>query len=631
MGPDTLKPIPAVRSGLREVRAIPQVRSTHRKLRAELGLALDPAGPLTLQNQIRQKLIDAIARGVLRPGRRLPSSRDLARQAGVARNTVILAYDALVAAGHLVNRPRSGVFVADAQGDRVTTGRRGLARTAGEIRRGALPQVRPAEFRRPPNWHQHPYPFLDGCIDAELVPTDQWRESLRIAFGKRDLLRWSNASHLDDAQLTEELRANVLPAWGVDAAPEEILFTASVRHALHLVLTALVTRNTQVWVDSAVDPDTRHQLDALQAQVMPLELSGAGPRVAPDLAPRSVVLLGPRSGLAASPGRSRAQALISAIERSDSALVECVTTAEVREARRGLLSLRALAPEARVILVGSLSQVAALGTPPALVSASGAFTEQLRELRRLGGGEVSPGLQRAWAYFIGLGHYAAAIARASAVLQERRTALRDALNHYLHKFVSIHTHPGASAYWVKGGPDMDAAALARAAGAVGILIEPGASADSDHFCMGVTGIPRAKIREGVERLARLVRGDPRLGSRTLANEPGAPLRGRALQRAMAGTTLLYNTVYGEPCTIQVRADGTLTGSAGYADEDQDQGRWWIDDGRWFRQWNSWAYAEVVGFHTVIDADQVRWFNAEGLLVDTAVIARAAAAGDRRRA
>ncbi len=243
-------------------------------------------------------------------------------------------------------------------------------------------------------------------------------------------------------------------------------------------------------------------------------------------------------------------------------------------------------------------------------------------MRRLSGSGLPLGMQRAWGYFISLGHYAAATARASRVLQERRTALRDALNHYLHKFVSIHTRTGASAYWVRGG-QLDAAELARTAATVGILIEPVGSSAGQLLCMGVTGLPRARIREGVERLARLVRRDPRAASGHLREEAAPALRGRQLQRAMAGTTLLYNTVYGEPCTIEVRADGALIGRAGYADEDRDSGRWWIEDDRWFRQWNSWAYAEVVGFHTVIDGDQMRWFNAEGQLADTAVIVRAA--------
>jgi GntR family transcriptional regulator/MocR family aminotransferase len=170
--------------------------------------------------------------------------------------------------------------------------------------------------------------------------------------------------------------------------------------------------------------------------------------------------------------------------------------------------------------------------------------------------------------------------------------------------------------------------LAGAAAAVGILIEPLAdSLRPDVFCMGVTSLSESQIREGVERLARIVRRHPRLGSRQLRDETALMLRDKGLHRAMAGTTLLYNTVYGEPCTIEVRADGSLLGRAGYANEDRDAGKWWIEGDRWFRQWHSWAYAEAAGFNTVIDGDQVRWFNNEGLLVDTAVIVRPS---ERRR-
>ena len=72
-------------------------------------IAVDRQGPLSLQLQVRQRIIDALSLGVLRPGRRLPSTRLLARQTGVSRNTITLAYDALLAEGHLESRARSGI------------------------------------------------------------------------------------------------------------------------------------------------------------------------------------------------------------------------------------------------------------------------------------------------------------------------------------------------------------------------------------------------------------------------------------------------------------------------------------------------------------------------------------------
>ena len=129
--------------------AITKPRRASKRLRPQVELVLDPESALSLQHQVRQKLIDAMSRGVLRPGRRLPSSRGLARQAGISRNTVTLAYDALLAAGHLVSRPRSGIFVApEAPAERITTGRRGLARPAGEPGRSDAHRARPAKGRQ---------------------------------------------------------------------------------------------------------------------------------------------------------------------------------------------------------------------------------------------------------------------------------------------------------------------------------------------------------------------------------------------------------------------------------------------------------------------------------------------------
>ena len=147
--------------------------------------------------------------------------------------------------------------------------------------------------------------------------------------------------------------------------------------------------------------------------------------------------------------------------------------------------------------------------------------------------------------------------------------------------------------------------------------------------MGVTGLPEVQIREGVHVLSGLIRGKQAPGSRPVESEAVVPLQGRALRQALAGATLLYNTVYGDPCTLAIRRDGELIGTAGYANEDCDRGRWWIEGDRWYRQWQQWAYGEVVGYSIVIEGDQLRWYGSDGLLADTAVIIRRAGSAARK--
>ena len=65
----------------------------------------------SLQCQLREQIARAIIEGHLPTGEALPSSRRLAKELGVARNTVMLAYDQLLDDGYLVARERSGYFV----------------------------------------------------------------------------------------------------------------------------------------------------------------------------------------------------------------------------------------------------------------------------------------------------------------------------------------------------------------------------------------------------------------------------------------------------------------------------------------------------------------------------------------
>ncbi len=198
--------------------------------------------------------------------------------------------------------------------------------------------------------------------------------------------------------------------------------------------------------------------------------------------------------------------------------------------------------------------------------------------------------------------------------------LRDALNYYMRKSVVIEAAPGTSAYWVRGANGLDAREFVAKAAARGILIEPGPAALGNVFRVGVTGIETARVRPGVKLLASLLRREPAQMPRSLSEDTIAPLSSAELHRRMTGAVLLYTTVYGDPCTIEVHADGTLIGRAGHHDEDCDRGRWWIEGDRWYRQWYNWVYGELSGFRIVVEGEQMRWYGSDGLLADTAVIA-----------
>ena len=150
---------------------------------------LDPDSSLNLQSQIRQKLVEGILNGTFPAGSKLPSSRKLAEQLAVARNTVVLAYEQLIEENYLESRQRSGIFVRQ----QILESRVGFLGTpTGKKVQDPLWRNRirlnisnEGQFHWPSNWQQYPYPFIDGHFDLSLYPTTQWREATRLALGTR--------------------------------------------------------------------------------------------------------------------------------------------------------------------------------------------------------------------------------------------------------------------------------------------------------------------------------------------------------------------------------------------------------------------------------------------------------------
>ncbi len=67
-------------------------------------------------------------------------------------------------------------------------------------------------------------------------------------------------------------------------------------------------------------------------------------------------------------------------------------------------------------------------------------------------------------------------------------------------------------------------------------------------------------------------------------------------------------VYGVPCTIELLADGTMLGKTGGKENELDNGRWWIENGMYYRQWNLWGYGEIKGFYIIMNGDEMKWFD-----------------------
>jgi GntR family transcriptional regulator/MocR family aminotransferase len=605
-------------------------------MRSDLFIPLARGSDETLQAQIRRAIARAIATGELQPGSRAPGSRALAGRLGVSRNTVLLAYQHLTADGMLAPRERSGLFVSSE------------ARTvAGEVA-GAAAVVEPPEWkpslrrpaggagaRTPPDWARYPYAFVDGLIDPALFPAADWREALRRTLAPRDQAVWAGGlGDADDPLLIEELALRVLPRRGIHARPDEILVTLGARQGLDLALALFSARGVTLALEAPGDPQAVAIAERTGARAQRRPCDAMGLVVDEDLAAADAILVRPgcHYPTGAIMPLARREALVALARRTGAVVIEDDAAGDCMGPQNALPALRALAGGGQVVHVAELASVLGPALRLGYMVADARVVAAARRLRGLTVDQPPLLTQRAAAYFIGGGGYARLLSATGRTLERRRAALVEALNHYLQRWVEIDPAAGGSSVWVRGPASLDVAALAEEAHQRGILIAPPAAegAPRGAFRMGVTGIPLERIRPGVAALASLIRErlSPSFDAQAIAP---ALLRGERLHAAMAGAHLLCRTITGEPCTIELRADGAMVGRAGYANEDRDEGRWWVDGDLWRRQWRSWAYGEAAAYRPLIQGDRVQWLDEAGVAVDWAVYvapaARASAGGD----
>ena len=312
-----------------------------------LQLALPPGAPR--RETIEAGLRAAIRDGRLAAGTRLPSTRALAADLGVARGTVSEAYAQLLAEGHLTARRGSGTFVAD------------VAPATPRQTRGVAPS---AAAR---------YAFHPGLPDLAAFPRAAWVRALR-----RGLARMPpSALEYGDPRGQPELRAALADylgrARGAIADPELIVVCAGFRQGLSLVLRASGGRRVAL-EDPCVD-EHRTVAAAAGLEVVTLPVDGDGARTDLLAATKATAaVLGPAHqfplGAVLAPDR-RAQA--AAWARAGGLVIEDDYDGELRFDRHPVGALQALAPD-HVAYGGTASKTLApalrigwLLLPPALL------------------------------------------------------------------------------------------------------------------------------------------------------------------------------------------------------------------------------------------------------------------------
>jgi GntR family transcriptional regulator/MocR family aminotransferase len=472
-------------------------------------IKLDPSSGKSLQLQIRRAIVAAIGEGFLPVGTRLPSSRDLAAELDVARNTVVLAFQQLVDEGILESHERSGHYVAErSKAPEPPVLAPGGQRIDWNARLTHWPS-RVRNIVKPRDWQRLPYPFIHGQPDPALFPINDWRECVRSASSTLEIRDWSrDLIDGDDPMLVEELRKHVLPLRGVFAATEDIMITLGAQQALYLLAALLMDASTVVGIEEPGYPDARNIFAARSAviELLPVDEGGLPVEERFDRCDYAYVTPSHQCPTTVTMPMARREALIERARREDVVLIEDDYEIETPVGRTPLPAIKSLDREGRVLYVGSLSKTLAPGLRLGYVVAPAPIIAELRALRRLMLRHPPANNQRAAALFISLGHYEAHLKRIARVMREREAVMDEALARHLPGLIRTRD-VGATSVWLEA-KGIDVAHLAQRALARGVVIETGdvffgaPSPPMGFLRLGFSTIPTARIERGVMELAK---------------------------------------------------------------------------------------------------------------------------------
>ena len=467
-----------------------------------------------LQARLREMMISAISEGWLSADTPLPSSRQLARNLGVARNTVLLAYQQLVDEDVLEARERSGYFVKPSGSSLPCAERIAKAEPGPAVDWRSHLAIMPGCQRnidKPLDWLNFPYPFLYGQSDPTLFPINDWRECARQALSVLEIRGWAaDLVDGDDPELVEQIRTRVLPRRGIWAGSDEIMITLGAQQALYLLAELLVRPGMVVGMEEPGYPDARNIFSLKSADLRMLQVTKDG--LDPDDVPEDCRLLFLTPSRQCPTGVrlpvERRRRLLELAESRDMLLIEDDFESNFGLTQDASTAMRGMDGSSRVLYVGSLSKTLAPGLRVGYIVGPSTVMCEARALRRLMLRHPPTNNQRALALFLALGHFDRLLRKSTDILAERSTAMCAALERHLPTF-EVTAGTGGSSVWVKGPDDLDSRSLAIAAKQTGVLIEPGdvffhSDQPPKNYCrLGFSSIPTTRIEPGIEILSKI--------------------------------------------------------------------------------------------------------------------------------
>ncbi|HUM13434.1 MAG TPA: PLP-dependent aminotransferase family protein [Myxococcaceae bacterium] len=466
------------------------------------------------QRWVYEALRSAILGGRLRSGARLPATRDLARQHGLARGTVVAAFAQLRAEGYVRSTVGAGTFVGEVPPDALlalerTPGwvpspwrppRIRASRFAGRVR--AFPVLEPRRTRA----------FRTDLPALELFPASLWAQVAgRVLRGASTRLLLG-CEPLGHRPLRAAIAAHLRASRGARCETEQIAIVSGVQEALDLAARLLIDPGDRVCLEDPGYGGAARAFSAAGARLVPLPVDAGGLVIdRRRLARVRLVYTTPahQYPLGMTMSVARRVALLRWARASGAVLFEDDYDGEYRYQGRPIPALQGLEPDAPVLLAGSFGKVLFPALRLGYLVLPGPLVDRVAALRSMTIRHPPVLDQAVLAAFIAEGHLGRHVRRMREVYAERRAVLYEAAARQLGEALAL--SPVEAGLQTSGllGPGLRAEAVVRAAAEQDVEVtalgrEWRGRFRGEGLLLGFAAVRTEEIRRGVDVLARVL-------------------------------------------------------------------------------------------------------------------------------
>jgi GntR family transcriptional regulator/MocR family aminotransferase len=476
-------------------------------------MSLDRNGPYGLSMQICAGLRELILTGALRDGERLPATRTLAQELGVARTTIVESFDRLAAEGLIETRVGAGTYVTRAHASgrpapataavAVPTARVRLAQamdTASKLFGARLPHQAQA--------------FTTAMPAFDAFPMAQWAKlsSRHWRKARHQVLGYPNPH--GEPELRQAIAAHLRLNRGIACEWQQVFVVAGAQQAFQLLAATLIDPGDKVWFENPGAIGARNSLLLLGADLVPVPVDDSGLVVEEGLARApdfrlAFITPAHQQPLGVTMSLERRLALLQAAQASAAWIIEDDWDGEFRFEGAPLPTLTSIDLTGRVIYVGTFTKTLFPSLRLGFLVAPPSLAEQIGDCLAAYSPGVPTALQGIVADFIGEGHFATHVRRMRKLYKERHDALLAAARSHLGPDLVVRATETGMHTVAFPRDGLEARAIVEAAARQGVTVAPISRfslepVGRDGLVLGFSGFTPAQIQSGVLRLRKAI-------------------------------------------------------------------------------------------------------------------------------